>query len=159
MGDEAEGKFEEFAAEHGISIARLGLNRPPFEYFYNLPVQVRYLPDYIVEDTKRSIRDNKGPFSYAHALVEVKGVGKAQTVKIKSEMLLINKSLEDFFKRQVVYFIWDSFNKRMSFSHSNRMLIDMIEQEGIQEKQFKEGTRYYPVPTELFKWEGSDVNE
>lgn len=159
MGDESETIFEQWAAKHEINIVRLGLNRPPFDHFHSLPVQIRFLPDYIIEDTGRQIRDNHGPLVYAHSFVEVKGVGRDQLVKMKSEMLLINKELEKNFKRQVVYFIWDKIHKRVSFSHTNRDIIELVKEQEIEEKQFHEGNRYYPIPTEHLKWENVVPNE
>lgn len=153
MGDEAESIFEDWSKMHNIEAVRLGLNRPPFEFFHNLPVQIRFLPDYIIEDTKRYIRDNKGPLVYAHGFAEVKGVGKDQLVKMKSEMLLINQELEKYFKRQVVYFIWDKHKRRVSFSHTNRDITELITEHDIVEKQFHEGNRYHPVPTDLLEWD------
>lgn len=152
MGDESEAIFERWTAKHDVSFVRLGLNRPPFAFFHNLPVQVRYLPDYIIEDTNRTIRDSNGPLLYAHAFVEVKGVGKDQLVKMKSDMLLINKELEKNFKRQVIYFFWDKLHKRVSFAHTNRDIMQLIEDFNVPEKKFHEGTRYYAVPTSLLEW-------
>ena len=156
MGDESEKIFEDWAAKHNTNLVRLGLNRPPFDFFHNLPIQIRYLPDYIMEDTKRELRDSGAPLVYAHCFVEVKGVGRDQLVKIKSDMLLINKELEKNFKRQVVYFIFDKIERRVSFSHANRDIIQLIDEHDIPEKKFHEGNRYYPVPTNLLQWEKLD---
>lgn len=152
MGDESEKIFEDWSTKHGMNYARLGMNRPPFEFFHTLPINIRYLPDYICEDTSKTVRDRGGPMKYAHCFVEVKGIGKDQLVKMKVDMLDTNLEMEKVFKRPVIYFIFDKMNLRVSFHHSTNDILRIVEENNIEEKRFHEGTRYYPVPSKLLGW-------
>lgn len=152
MGDESETIFERWAKSHGINVVRLGLNRPPFKFFQSLPASIRYIPDYIVEDSDRKVRDSGGPMDYVHSFVEVKGVGKDQLVKIKLETLRENERLSDHFKRPVIYFIWDKISRKVSFHHNTKDIYRIVADNEIPVKAFHEGNQYYGIPTELLGW-------
>lgn len=88
MGDIAESVFEHVEPKHH----RLGYNRPPF-YVANLPLMLRNLPDYMYKD----------------GLVEVMGIGKDKTLKLKVEKLrsLLNWQMV----ANVELFVYDSHRK------------------------------------------------
>ncbi len=158
MGDESEKIFEDWCTKHSINLVRLGLNRPPFKYFPSLPANIRYLPDYLIEDTDRVVRDNNGPMKLAHAFVEVKGVGRDQLIKIKLDTLDCNAEVEEVFERPVLYFIWDKIGKRVSFHHTLKDLLDIINTYDIPVKTFHEGNKYYPIPTKLLRWHNEIIH-
>jgi len=89
MGDIAESVFEDVEPKHH----RLGYNRPPF-YVANLPLMLRNLPDYMIKE----------------GLVEVMGIGKDKTLKLKVEKLrsLLNWQLI----ANVELFVYDSHRKQ-----------------------------------------------
>lgn len=90
MGDEAEAVFEEVWP---TGWARYGLNRPPIQV-HKLPIKLRYTPDYIT----------------THCLVEVQGVGRDQTLKVKLEKHLALQAWSQ--EMQLRFFIWDNVGKR-----------------------------------------------
>ena len=89
MGDIAESVFEDVEPKHH----RLGYNRPPF-YVANLPLMLRNLLDYMIKE----------------GLVEVMGIGKDKTLKLKVEKLrsLLNWQLI----ANVELFVYDSHRKQ-----------------------------------------------
>jgi len=93
MGDEAEQKFEEYAAELGIKFDRYGLNRPDSS-MVKMPARVRCTPDYVT----------------SNGLIECKGVGKDQRLKIKVEVWNTLNFWNSVWEVQL--FIWDSHKKR-----------------------------------------------
>ena len=93
MGDEAEGEFEKWAEQQQLGYVRLGLNRPPLAV-HLLPTRLRYLPDYLLSKN----------------FVEVQGVGRDQTVKVKIEKYNSLRYWNDL--HEVRFFIWDRTNER-----------------------------------------------
>jgi len=120
MGDEAEAKFDQLFPNS----APFGLNRPNV-YVPDLPAFIRFMPDRLMHDR----------------LVECKGVGKDQLLKLKVDALDVLMEWGDHLMVQV--FVWDSFNKRWSLTP-----IDYIEGPAdlCEIKKFPEGTPYYPIP-------------
>lgn len=86
MGDEAEGVFEA-TAKRGF--VRYGLNRPPIS-MKDLPPMVRYTPDYLQGDR----------------LVEVQGVGKDRTIKLKVDKYASLYQWNQVFPTYL--FVWDN---------------------------------------------------
>lgn len=68
MGDQAEGKFEEWADSLAKGWVRFGLNRPPL-HMASLPTRLRYCPDYLCSD----------------GFYEVQGFGRKQQLQLKVE--------------------------------------------------------------------------
>jgi hypothetical protein len=89
MGDVSEGVFETLTPNHH----RYGLNRPNM-YVANLPPMLRYTPDYLTPN----------------GLVEVMGIGKDKTLKIKIEK--INALLKWHMTGEVHLFVYDSYRKK-----------------------------------------------
>lgn len=89
MGDVAEGIFEKVMPAHH----RLGLNRPSL-HVASLPYIMRFLPDYLTTD----------------GMVEVMGIGRDKTLKIKTEKL--NNLLRFEMLCPVHLFVWDSSRKK-----------------------------------------------
>lgn len=89
MGDTAEGVFDQLNPKHH----KLGLNRPPL-YVAGLPRYVRYTPDRLIQDR----------------YVEIMGIGRDQTLKLKIEKALTQISWGEIMP--VDLFVYDQSNHR-----------------------------------------------
>lgn len=92
LGDEAEGKFAEWAEEYGFGFAPYGLSRPPIQV-HKVPVFIRYTPDFIT--TKY--------------LYEVQGHGREGITKIKYDKLAAMLDWHEYMP--VRMFLWNSHRK------------------------------------------------
>lgn len=123
MGDEAEAIFEEV---HEKGWVRWGLNRPPIQVSA-LTTKIRYAPDYLTSD----------------GFIEVMGVGRDQTLKLKIEKLLC--LLQWHQEMDTRLFIWDSTNKRYCYVS----IPDLVSQLGIAKLgKFPEGKATWDFPIE-----------
>lgn len=121
MGDEAEGVFEH-VYEKGF--VRWGLNRPSIQVSA-LAMKIRYAPDYLT----------------TNGFVEVMGVGRDQTLKLKVEKLLCLWQWNHEMPTQL--FIWDSKNQRYCYVS----IPDLANQLGIATMAtFPEGKNYWQIP-------------
>lgn len=130
MGDIAERQFED---ESPVKWVRYGLCRPPIN-MAALPPQLRYTPDYLT----------------SQGLVEVQGIGKDQTLKVKHEKL---EALKWWSKVHPVYFyVFDSHNERSHiFTLKDlKKRCDMSETE-----HFPEGKAYFAIKSSLI-WENAE---
>lgn len=129
MGDEAEGHFVQFAADTlRLGAVRYGLDRPPIK-MAGLPARVRYTPDFLM--TK--------------CFVEVQGVGRDQTVKLKLDkhgaLHWWNDLRVDSFEG-VRFYLWDSANQRECWIHLRDL--DQLLAEGKGKlASFPEGKTYF----------------
>lgn len=94
LGDSAETMFEWVQTERHHAWTRYGLLRPDVK-LHMLPDLVRYTPDYL-----QNVR-----------FVEVKGVGKDHTLKIKDKQLAALRTWNELVM-PVDVFIWDSYRRR-----------------------------------------------
>lgn len=129
LGDEAEGIFE---AVHPKGFARFGINRPPIQ-LGNVPKRIRYAPDYLTSD----------------GLIEVKGCGRDQLLKIKLENWNCLMFWHQVFQTQL--FVWDTTNKRYTYVELS-VLEDLFNQpeSGISFKHFDDPKGYFAIPLAAF---------
>lgn len=129
MGDEAEGRFEEYATNVlKKGFVRYGLDRPPLR-MGDLPTRLRYTPDYLM----------------GKQFVEVQGFGRDQTYKIKLEKLNSLHWWNDLHPVQM--YVWDSHKKRECMLHLFEL--DRIINDGKAELgHFAEGKAYFALRAE-----------
>tara|TARA_R100000963_G_C4644607_1_gene108473 strand:- start:325 stop:762 length:438 start_codon:yes stop_codon:yes gene_type:complete len=129
MGDIAEQAFE--MVWH-TNFERFGLNRPRLK-MSALPSNLRHTPDYLTSNN----------------LIEVQGLGKDQTLKLKLEKY---QALEWWHKvHPLLFFVYDSFNDRV---HSLEWgaLKKLCKKAPIE--KFPEGKEYYAIHAELIWRDG-----
>lgn len=104
LGEIAEKAFEKYCYIHAIKSDRFGFELPNFDLFYKVPLTLRYMPDYIVEDGD------------THFLVEVKGCGADGTFKLKKDnietLFFWNKIVK------VLFAFYDGENKQICYGYS-----------------------------------------
>lgn len=128
MGDTAEQKFEEINDSLGVKYVRYGLSRPPFKVI-TLPRFVRYTPDYLMADH----------------LVEVQGVGRDATFKLKTDKHAALMAWNDMVL-PVHLWVWDSHRSK----HATIPLVDIPTDDV---RTFDDGKTFYAVPRgELGPW-------
>lgn len=116
LGDPAETLFDLYAESLGWASERFGFNRPNFQSFWQLAPQLRALPDRIVETDGQS----------RHVLVECVGIGRDQAIKIRVEKLNATVALSRFWSIPVLYFVFDSFRRRVNFGHDAEELYQLV---------------------------------
>jgi hypothetical protein len=135
LGDEAEGKFEEWCERARLNFERTGWNRPSIRPS-DLPTRLRYMPDYCL----------------GRGYIEVQGFGKDQIFKVKLEKL---NSLHYWNAlHPVTLYVWDSFNERECFV--GLAAFDNLLGPETLIKRFPEGKTYLAVPGDLLFLHGSD---
>ena len=125
MGDEAEGVFTKV---HPTNTVKFGLDRPPIG-LKNVPTRIRYTPDFLT----------------AQGLVEVKGVGRDQLLKLKVENWNCLLFWNGVFATSL--FVWDSHNRRYAYvdlADIERIMNDP--DGGIVLKTFPERKAYFEIP-------------
>lgn len=120
MGDEAEAVFE---AVYPQGWVRFGLDRPPLR-MYDLPAKIRYCPDYLT---------SKG-------FVEVQGLGRDRTVKVKHDKLDAMEQWHEEFRCDL--FLWDRTKERFGFVRLTD-LQDAIAAGKATTEHFPEGKAYF----------------
>lgn len=118
MGDEAEGIYEQVTDN---SFVRFGLERPPINMKW-LPEIVRYTPDYLE----------------ARRLVEVQGVGKDRTCKLKCDKHAALLQWNVFMP--VDLFVWDNVDRAFTSFPIKDFPIELCELGA-----FPEGKPYFAV--------------
>ncbi len=134
LGDEAEGIFE---AVWPTAWVRYGLNRPPLS-MAKLPLRVRHTPDYLTS------------FNF----VEVKGIGRDDTIKIKvAELNCMH------FWHQVhpmLLFVWSSHRK--SWASMPLTAIDgLIDGGAVTLDKYHDGRAYFAISADHFVWTTHDA--
>jgi hypothetical protein len=120
MGDKAEAAFDAaFPAHH-----KLGLNRPPMQVGRLAPL-LRYTPDRLTTD----------------GFIEVQGMGRDQTVKLKVEKML--ELMRWSVSAPLQLFLYDSHKKRWCIGTIDEW-VDVFFQFG-EYAQFPEGKPYIGV--------------
>lgn len=126
MGDEAEGVFEDVCdAQLKLKFVRYGLNRPPIQ-MHKLPARIRYTPDYLM----------------SAKFVEVQGVGRDQTVKLKLDKWGALRWWNDV--HPVELFVWDSHHERWCF-----VTLDQLQENIRAVNQFPEGHAYFEYDADV----------
>jgi hypothetical protein len=124
LGDEAEGEFERWCMRNQIGFEHSGRRRPPFS-MKKLHSYVRHEPDYLTAD----------------AYYEVKGFGKEQVLKLRTDKL---DALHFWDLLHPTYvWVWDSLYKR--FTYRSVSQIDPLAREA-EIGRFPEGPPYYAIP-------------
>lgn len=138
MGDEAEGHFEDEFNGLGLKFVRYGLNRPPIS-MSRLSARLRYTPDYLCHNR----------------LIEVQGIGRDQTVKLKLDKFNALHWWND--AHPVELYVWDSKNKRSCLV--TLRALDKLLDDGVGElRRFHEGKSYFAFPASaLFGEEDEDA--
>tara|TARA_Y100001951_G_scaffold104590_1_gene116684 strand:+ start:2083 stop:2547 length:465 start_codon:yes stop_codon:yes gene_type:complete len=133
MGDEAEGVFEQVHDKW----ARYGFDRPPFT-IQNLPLAVRYSPDYVQENPMR--------------FVEVLGMGR-NGLKLKLEKI---RALSWWNMVMPVWlFAWSS-HKQEHTELPLDLLLTIIDRNDVPLGKFREGKTYFNVRSSLLPWSSDD---
>lgn len=156
MGDLAESAFEQWAPTQGIIFEAYGLRRPPFKNFQSLSATIRHTPDYLCELPKADVEwlTNNNGKCVRHLLVEVKGCGKEQLLKLKEAEFTEMQRWQAFTDRPLVIFVYDQYNSRVSFNlttakvheHIVKAEIDFYHDGGPPKK-------YWKIPTEWLDWQ------
>lgn len=138
MGDPAEKQFERWATEVArLKYVRYGLDRPPIQ-MHRLPLMIRYTPDYLM----------------SARLVEVKGFGRDQVLKLKLENL---DALEEWCQHHPVsIFAWDSFNER-AWTVDLTEITNAVAGDDFQSDVFPEGKWYFKIPAAWLAEHGDQV--
>jgi hypothetical protein len=138
MGDEAEQKFEEWAARNRKGYTRYGLDRPPIQV-YKLPARLRHTPDFLTS---------------TH-LIECQGLGQDQSFKLKLEKHGALHHWHSVFPVQL--YIWDSAKKREAFL--GLMEFDsLLGTVGAQLHAFPDNNKaYFAVPADHIFSAGADA--
>lgn len=124
MGDEAEGRFEVYAADKlQRGFIRFGLNRPPLK-MSELPTRLRYTPDYLM----------------GRRFVEVQGLGRDQTMKVKIDKLNCAHYWNDL--HPFWWYLWDRTNERECMFHLF-VLDQLINESKAEIGHFAEGKAYF----------------
>jgi hypothetical protein len=155
--NDAEKVFEEWAGQHGISFSRFGFDSPPFTHFPYIPAPLRKTADYIGESSPKKfehLKNRKG-YKSRHALIEVKGIGKDQVLKLKAEDINELTKAQKFFETPVTYFIWDQYRRRVTIDLSLDRALKLIED--AERGYFDDGPKrkmYYMIPadTNVIEW-------
>jgi hypothetical protein len=156
MGDLAEGVFKKWAATNDVSYVEYGMSRPPFDHFMRLSPFIRYTPDFLCEaqgKTFRHLIDERGKPT-RHFLVEIKGCGRDQLVKLKIDNIQELLRWQAVCGRPVILFVYDSANKAVS----NNLTIDRLHEMApeLEVGHFHDGgppKPYYNLPARVLEWE------
>lgn len=135
MGDGAEAIFE---AVTKVGYIRMGLDRPPLQV-WKLPERIRQIPDYLTTS----------------ALVECKGVGRDQLLKIKHTGVGVLSFWNNV--HPVEIFISDSHNRRYCQVPLDAIRETIDRPGGVGLKWFPEGKAYLEIP--LAHIHGADWSE
>lgn len=132
MGDYAENEFRNFCNKEGIIALEFGFNKPPFEYFPQIPSLLRAMPDFFCETGSNRLlgvlpiteqySQKRNP--HRHFLCEVKGCGKDGAFKLKDETLEMLRIWQDITQRPVMFFLFDQPHDRVALI--SLMEIDQI---------------------------------
>lgn len=126
MGDYAETQFRAYCEREGISALPFGFNRPPFDYFPQIPAKLRAMPDFFCETGKNRLLDTLPILSlegwqnpkrnpHRHFFCEVKGCGKDATFKLKDESLDMLAMWQIFTERPVMFFLYNQPKEQIAF--------------------------------------------
>jgi hypothetical protein len=121
MGDYAEVQFKAYCEREGIVPLPFGFNRPPFEYFPQIPSTLRAMPDFFCESIKNRLigtlptLDENKRMPNRHFFCEVKGCGKDNTFKLKDETLAALAEWQAFAGRPVMFFLYDQPRNRTAW--------------------------------------------
>jgi hypothetical protein len=129
MGDEAEARFEETYLKGWV---RFGLNRPPLK-MSSLPMRLRHMPDYLTSD----------------GFVEVKGIGRDETLKIKVDEYNCMNFWHQLFPMTV--FVWSSHRKAIA-NISLGEVSALINNGDAQLQKFHDGKAYFAVDADRLHW-------
>lgn len=157
MGDSSEKMFEQWATAYKVAFINFGMNRPPFNYFAQIPSNLRHTPDFLCEAQGGRfghLRDKDGKLT-RHFMADAKGVGRDQIIKIKLESHEALQAWQAFTGRPAAYFVYDSVKKRVSISLSVNLLDQHAPDLPIGHFSSDRGNPkpYYEVTTELLEWE------
>jgi hypothetical protein len=138
-GPTAESIFLEYAQIHGFSCEKYGFDDSPMDNFYRLPEFIRFTPDFACV--------GKIPF-----LVECKGAGRENHVKIKEQMLPALAQWDHI--TSLFIFVCDVSQRLVSlvpFSELERMLRENTYPTGHYPDKGPP-KMYYMVPKSDFRW-------
>lgn len=158
MGDTSENVFRKWATKAGINFVPYGLNRPPFDFFRYLPAEIRHTPDFLCEQSRETpvfpkLRTPKLKFA-RHLLVEIKGCGKDQLIKIKHAEFETMQKWEAFTDRPILVWAFDSHKQRVSTSLIGSRIAALSEI--VATGYYNDGgprKPYWAIPTKLLEWE------
>lgn len=138
MGDEAEKKFEE---TYGAPFVRFGLDRPPIS-MKKLPARIRNTPDYLTSSE----------------LVECKGVGRDQKLKLKEEAWNCLNFWNGVMPLRI--FIWDSHRKRHVLTPLDELRIIINDPSGgVTTDHFHDGKIYFEIPLSSLAGQWTSIEE
>lgn len=129
MGDEAESVFEKVWPDNW---ERFGLNRPRL-HMASLPERIRHTPDYLTSSN----------------LVEVKGIGRDDTIKIKVSELNCMHYWNQV--HPLVLFVWSSHRKAWTCCPP-KVLQQLIDGGHATLDRYHDGRAYFAIRGEHFEW-------
>lgn len=142
MGDYAENEFKAFCNRYGITALPFGFNRPPFQYFPQMPHTLRAMPDYLCETSHLRMQGLLPPIEIGkttaprHFFCEVKGCGKDGIFKLKDETIDALGQWQQMFQRPVMFFLFDQPNQKICFSLSLENLKTLINANALERGKF-----------------------
>ena len=143
----AEVMFERWADGQGINWHRLGMDRPAFNFVPQIPSIIRATPDYLAEATDHPLKTIKP----RHFLVECKGCGKDQTIKVKFDSLADIERWQEWASRPVIFFFYDSHGNRISPVNTVEAVKERCADAEVD--KFPDNHRpYYKLTTDMFDW-------
>lgn len=163
MGDYAETEFKNFCTKMGITALPFGFNRPPFQYFQQMPHTLRAMPDYLCETSHHRLQGLLPSIEIGkttaprHFFCEVKGCGKDGVFKLKDETLDALGRWQQMFQRPVMFFLYDQPKQKICFSLSFENLTHLIA-DGLERGRFVDRGKerpFYKLPTthHALQWE------
>lgn len=154
----AEEQFEAWAPTQGVSYFRYGLDRPDFNYVPQMPSVLRTTPDFVAEaqgERFDAIRDEQMRM-VRHFLVECKGCGADQTIKVREDSFEHLQAWQAFLGRPVSFFLYDMVGNRIS--PLNPLELVLMKAAKAETGTFPDNHKtFYKLTTDMFQWEDSCV--
>lgn len=168
MGDYAENQFRAYCEREGIVPLPFGFNRPPFEYFPQIPPKLRAMPDFFCETGKNRMLDKLPIISvdgwrspkrnpHRHFFCEVKGCGKDATFKLKDESIDAWAMWQIFTERPVMFFLFNQPKEQISLVSLDaiRQIAPTLERGYFVDRGKEKPFYRLPATHELLEWEAA----
>lgn len=131
MGDPAENACTEWLDSIGRNWVRYGLNRPPISMGMLSPI-IRCTPDLLT----------------SHSLIECKGLGQDQLLKLKDEVINALQQWHDMMPVEV--FIYDSHHNRHTIMPLQRVVEIVNNHDEVYPDRFPDNHKlYYNIPAHI----------
>ena len=150
-GDPAENAFRAYAIKNDFQAEHYGFDRSELKGFGKLPPFVKVTPDFacvgVVQGAKQGF------------LVECKGVGRFDHVKIKESDVEGLGAWATMVEDRVFVFIFDSHLNKVSFT-PYRTLATMVSENTYETGTFHDNpSPFYKIPKTDFEWEDHEQTD